>query len=67
MPKVRTHSATKKRFRRVGNGAKVKRSKAYRRHLLTKKTTKRKRDLRGAAYVNKADISIFKVLLPYSK
>jgi len=65
MPKVKTHSATKKRFKKVGNGTKVKRSKAYRRHLLTKKTRKRKRDLRGVAYVSKADEKIFKVLLPY--
>jgi len=64
MPKMKTHSATKKRFRRVGNG-KVKRSKAYRRHLLTKKTRKRKRDLRGTGYVSKADEKIFKILLPY--
>jgi len=64
MPKMKTHAATKKRFRRVGNG-KVKRSSAYRRHLLTKKTAKRKRDLRASAYVSKADESIFKVLLPY--
>ena len=65
MPKVKTHSATKKRFKKVGNGTKVKRASAYRRHLLTKKSSKRKRDLRGVAYVNKADESIFKVLLPY--
>jgi len=65
MPKVKTHSATKKRFKKVGNGTKIKRSKAYRRHLLTKKTSKRKRDLREAAYVSKADKKIFKVLLPY--
>jgi len=65
MPKVRTHSATKKRFRKVAKGSKVKRSQAYRRHLLTKKTQKRKRNLRGSAYVHSADDHIFKVLLPY--
>jgi len=65
MPKVKTHSATKKRFKKVGNGTKVKRGKAYRRHLLTKKTRKRKRDLRSGGYVSKADEKIFKVLLPY--
>jgi len=65
MPKVKTHSATKKRFKKTGNGTKVKRSKAYRRHLLTKKTRKRKRDLRGTGYVSKADEKIFKILLPY--
>jgi len=66
MPKVKTHSATKKRFRRVGSG-KIKRAKAYRRHLLTKKTSKCKRDLREKAYISKADFSIFKVLLPCSR
>jgi len=65
MPKVKTHSATKKRFKKVAKGTKIKRSKAYRRHLLTKKTRKRKRNLRGAGYASKADKSIFKVLLPY--
>jgi len=65
MPKMRTHSATKKRFKVVGKGSKVKRGQAYRRHLLTKKTTKCKRDLRQNAYVSSADESIFKVLLPY--
>ena len=65
IPKVKTHSATKKRFKKVAGGKKVKRSKAYKRHLLTKKTRKRKRNLRGVSYVNKADESIFKVLLPY--
>ena len=65
MPKVKTHSAAKKRFKKVAKGTKVKRSKAYKRHLLTKKSSKRKRNLRGGGYVSKADESIFKVLLPY--
>ena len=66
MPKVKTHSATKKRFKRVGNGSKIKRGSAYRRHLLTRMSSKRKRQLRGSAYVSSADVSMFKVLLPYS-
>lgn len=65
MPKMKTHAATKKRFKVVGKGTKVKRAKAYRRHLLTKKTTKNKRGLRKISYVSCADESIFKVLLPY--
>ena len=65
MPKMKTHSATKKRFKIVGRGTKVKRAKAYRRHLLTKKSNKSKRNLRKISYVSKSDKSRFKVLLPY--
>lgn len=64
MPKMKTHSASKKRFKRTGGG--LKRSKAYRRHLLTKKTRKNKRALRKKAYVHCCDISNIKQLLPYS-
>jgi large subunit ribosomal protein L35 len=63
MPKMKTSSAAKKRFKRLG-GKKVKRAKAYRRHLLTKKSAKRKRDLRKGAYVSAADVSKILVLLP---
>lgn len=66
MPKVKTHSATKKRFKLVGNGSKVKRAKAGRRHLLTSKTRKRKRGLRASAYVDGTSLHRFKVLLPYA-
>ena len=48
MPKMKTHSATKKRFTRVGNGSKVKRGKAGKRHLLTGKSRKTKRNIKEA-------------------
>lgn len=54
MPKIKTNRAAAKRFRRTGSG-KFKRSKAYRGHLLSKKNTKRKRSLRKAGLVDKAD------------
>ena len=52
--KQKTKSAAKKRFKLVGKN-KVKRSKAYRRHLLTKKSAKRKRNLRKVSYVAPCD------------
>lgn len=62
---MKTNSAAKKRFRRTG-GKKglIKRAKAYRRHLLTKKSTKRKRDLRMGGYINKSDARRLSLLLP---
>ncbi len=63
MPKMKSSSAAKKRFKRIGNG-KVKRSKAYRRHLLTKKGPKRRRDLRQGALVSHVDTPKILVLLP---
>ena len=65
MPKMKTHSATKKRFTRVGNGSKVKRGKAGKRHLLTGKSRKTKRNLRSIAYVGITNLHRFTVLLPY--
>ncbi len=64
MPKMKTNSAAKKRFKKVGKG-KVKRAKAYRRHLLTKKSTKRKRGLRKIGYISKQDVKNVLKLLPY--
>lgn len=64
MPKMKTRSAAKKRFKKVGEG-KIKRSKAFRRHLLTKKNTKTKRQLRGGSYVCDADLARIAILLPY--
>ncbi|MDR3550438.1 MAG: 50S ribosomal protein L35 [Candidatus Babeliales bacterium] len=67
MPKMKTRSAAKKRFKKVGGskGVKIKRSKAFRRHLLTKKSRKTKRDGRGVAYVCKSDMNHISRLLPY--
>ena len=62
--KIKTHSASKKRFNLTGTG-KVKRAKAYKRHILTKKTTKRKRGLRQAAMTDKTNAATVKVLIPY--
>ena len=64
MPKLKTHSSSKKRFNITGSG-KIKRAKAYRRHILTKKTPKRKRNLRKNTVVSSADYSTIKRLIPY--
>lgn len=54
MPKIKTNRAAAKRFKKTGSG-KFKRSKAYKGHLLSKKNMKRKRSLRKAGLVDKAD------------
>ncbi len=64
MGKMKTCSAAKKRFKKLKSG-KIKRSQAFRRHLLTKKSAKTKRDLRQKAYVSSADVSRIRALLPY--
>jgi large subunit ribosomal protein L35 len=64
MPKMKTHRGAAKRFSLTGTG-KVKRSKAYGSHILTKKTTKRKRNLRKAAILDKRDTHGIKMLIPY--
>ena len=65
MPKMKTSSAAKKRFKKVGGGKRVKASKAFRRHLLSKKSSKRKRHLRKPDYISKADMREVLRLLPY--
>ena len=62
MPKMKTRSAAKKRFRLTAKG-KVKRSTAFRSHILTSKTTKRKRKLRGPHLVAKSDEKNVKIML----
>ena len=64
MPKVKTHSGAKKRFNLTKNG-KVKRAHAFRRHILNKKSTKRKRLLRKGAFADRTNSPIIKVLIPY--
>ena len=54
MPKMKSHSGTKKRFRVTGSG-KIMRAKAFKSHILTKKTTKRKRNFRHETEVATAD------------
>ncbi|HEU4364633.1 MAG TPA: 50S ribosomal protein L35 [Candidatus Krumholzibacteria bacterium] len=55
MPKLKTNRAAMKRFRKTGTG-KVRRNKAFKSHILTKKTTKRKRGLRKASLVHPTDL-----------
>lgn len=62
MPKVKTKSSAKKRFSFTGTG-KIKRRHAYKGHLLTKKSTKRKRNLGYVAIVDKADVKAVKQML----
>ncbi|TYQ15917.1 UNVERIFIED_CONTAM: large subunit ribosomal protein L35 [Acetivibrio alkalicellulosi] len=64
MPKIKTHSSSKKRFSLTGTG-KVKRFKAYKSHILTKKSTKRKRNLRKSTIASDANQAIIKVMIPY--
>ena len=54
MPKMKTNRGAAKRFKRTGKG-KLKRNKAFKRHFLSKKSAKRKRSLRKAGLVDKAD------------
>lgn len=64
MPKMKTHRGAAKRFKITGTG-KIKRNKAYKSHILTKKSQKRKRNLRKAAIMSKGDVSRVTQLLPY--
>jgi len=63
MPKMKTNRAAAKRFKKTGTG-KLRRMKAYTSHILTKKSRKRKRNLRKPAIVSKADAGRIKKLLP---
>ncbi|MEZ5007696.1 MAG: 50S ribosomal protein L35 [Chitinophagales bacterium] len=62
MPKVKTNSSAKKRFKLTGSG-KIKRRKAFKSHILTKKSTKRKHNLGKATTVCKADEKNVKLML----
>ncbi len=64
MPKMKTNRAAAKRFKATGTG-KLKRNKAYKRHILTKKTTKLKRSLRKPAMVDATNVKNMKKMLPY--
>lgn len=64
MPKLKTHSGAKKRFKLSKTG-KIKRACAYKSHILTKKSTKRTRRLRHGAYADKTNAATIKVLIPY--
>lgn len=62
MPKVKTKSGAKKRFKLTASG-KIKRKKAYKNHILTKKETKQKRRLRHKGLVDKADEGLVRDML----
>lgn len=64
MPKIKTHSSSKKRFNLTATG-KVKRAKAFKSHILTKKTTKRKRNLRKSTIASDANAATIKLMIPY--
>ena len=64
MPKLKTKSGAKKRFKVTGTG-KVKRKKAFKNHILTKKETKQKRRLAHAGIVKKADMPNVRLMLPH--
>ena len=64
MPKMKTSRAAAKRFSATGSG-KLKRNKAYKRHILTKKSTKTKRNLRQPAMVDGTNVKQMKKILPY--
>ena len=63
MPKMKTKSSAKKRFR-VRPGGTVKRGQAFKRHILTKKTTKIKRNLRGIVNVHESDVASIAKMMP---
>ncbi len=64
MPKLKTNRAAAKRFKKTATGE-LKRSKAYKSHILTKKSTKRKRNLRHATITDATNVKNMKKVLPY--
>jgi large subunit ribosomal protein L35 len=62
MPKMKTHRGAAKRIKRTASG-KLKRHKAYKSHILTKKSTKRKRNLRKGTIVSSADAKVLEQML----
>ena len=64
MPKMKTNRSAAKRFKLTGGG-RISRNKAYASHILTSKTTKRKRNLRKDSVVDSANLKGVKKLLPY--
>ena len=65
MPKMKTKKGAAKRFR-VRAGGTVKRGQAFKRHILTKKTTKNKRQLRGTAAVHATNMDSVRAMMPYA-
>ncbi|MCR4990131.1 MAG: 50S ribosomal protein L35 [Lachnospiraceae bacterium] len=64
MPKMKTNRSAAKRFTKTGTG-KLKRNKAYKQHILTKKSTKRKRNLRQSAMTDSTNVKNMKKIMPY--
>lgn len=64
MPKIKTNRSAAKRFRKTGTG-KLKRMKAFTSHIMTKKTTKRKRNLRKSTLVTATQARSLKKIMPY--
>ena len=64
MPKLKTKRGAAKRFKKTGSG-KIIRSKAFGNHILTKKTTKRKRSIRKSGVLNSANTKSIRKLIPY--
>jgi large subunit ribosomal protein L35 len=65
MPKMKTKSGAAKRFR-VRAGGSIKRGQAFKRHILTKKTTKNKRHLRGSVAVHDSNVKSVRAMMPYA-
>jgi len=65
MPKLKTHKGAAKRFKKTGGGA-FKRGCSHQRHILTKKASKRKRQLDMGRMVDKADLGRVNEMLPYA-
>lgn len=65
MPKMKTKKSAAKRFR-VRPGGTVKRGNAYKRHILTKRTTKNKRHLRGVGIVHETDMGHIAAMMPFA-
>ncbi len=64
MPKMKTNRGAAKRFKATGSG-KIRRSKAFTSHILTKKSTKRKRNLRKSGLIDESNLKAVKRMLPY--
>ena len=65
MPKMKTNRGAAKRFKKTASGG-FKRAQSYKNHILTKKSTKRKRHLRAIEQVADSDVSMIRRMLPYS-
>jgi large subunit ribosomal protein L35 len=65
MPKMKTNRGAAKRFAKTASGG-FKRNQSHRRHILTKKSTKRKRHLRSAIMVHGSDTAMVRRMMPYS-